>query len=145
MDGLIIQIVIFAILFSVGFGFGRYNERKHLQYLDEQEQRLAYIRVNNSRFNESTFPGHMISSNVVISHDYFKYAIANVQNMLGGRLTSYESVVERARREAIVRLKLEAEKMGADQIMGIRLSTTELGMQGGMVKVFAYGTAIQAK
>ncbi|WP_180179118.1 YbjQ family protein [Acinetobacter sp. YH12041] len=143
MDGLIIQIVIFAILFSVGFGFGRYNERKHLQYLDEQEQRLAYIRVNNSRFIESTFPGHMISSNVVISHDYFKYAIANVQNMLGGRLTSYESVVERARREAIVRLKLEAEKMGADQIMGIRLSTTELGMQGGMVEVFAYGTAIQ--
>ncbi|WP_180139083.1 YbjQ family protein [Acinetobacter sp. YH12043] len=145
MDGLIIQIVIFAILFSVGFGFGRYNERKHLQYLDEQEQRLAYIRVNNSRFIESTFPGHMISSNVVISHDYFKYAIANVQNMLGGRLTSYESVVERARREAIVRLKLEAEKMGADQIMGIRLSTTELGMQGGMVEVFAYGTAIQTK
>ncbi|QKW83653.1 MULTISPECIES: YbjQ family protein [Acinetobacter] len=145
MDGLIIQIVIFAILFSVGFGFGRFNERKHLQYLDEQEQRLAYIRVNNSRFIESTFPGHMISSNVVISHDYFKYAIANVQNMLGGRLTSYESVVERARREAIVRLKLEAEKIGADQIMGIRLSTTELGMQGGMVEVFAYGTAIQAK
>lgn len=145
MDGLIVQIVIFAILFSVGFGFGRYNERKHLQYLDKQEQRLAYIRVNNSRFIESTFPGHMISSNVVISHDYFKYAIANVQNMLGGRLTSYESVVERARREAIVRLKLEAEKMGADQIMGIRLSTTELGMQGGMVEVFAYGTAIQAK
>lgn len=145
MDGLIVQIVIFAILFSVGFGFGRYNERKHLQYLDEQEQRLAYIRVNNSRFIESTFPGHMISSNVVISHDYFKYAIANVQNMLGGRLTSYESVVERARREAIVRLKLEAEKMGADQIMGIRLSTTELGMQGGMVEVFAYGTAIQTK
>ncbi|EXA68435.1 MULTISPECIES: YbjQ family protein [Acinetobacter] len=145
MDGLIIQIVIFAILFSVGFGFGRFNERKHLQYLDEQEQRLAYIRVNNSRFIESTLPGHMISSNVVISHDYFKYAIANVQNMLGGRLTSYESVVERARREAIIRLKLEAEKMGADQIMGIRLSTTELGMQGGMVEVFAYGTAIQAK
>jgi len=145
MDGLIIQIVIFAILFSVGFGFGRFNERKHLQYLDEQEQRLAYIRVNNSRFIESTFPGHMISSNVVISHDYFKYAIANVQNMLGGRLTNYESVVERARREAIVRLKLEAEKIGADQIMGIRLSTTELGMQGGMVEVFAYGTAIQAK
>jgi uncharacterized protein YbjQ (UPF0145 family) len=85
----------------------------------------------------------MISSNVVISHDYFKYAIANVQNMLGGRLTSYESVVERARREAIVRLKLEAEKIGATQIMGIRLSTTELGMQGGMVEVFAYGTAIQ--
>ena len=29
--------------------------------------------------------------------------------------------------------------------MGLRLSTTELGMQGGMVEVFAYGTAIFAK
>ncbi|MCJ0927177.1 YbjQ family protein [Acinetobacter lwoffii] len=143
MDGLILQIIIFAILFSVGFGFGLYNERKHFRYLDEQEQRLVYIRVNNSRFAVSEYSGQMISSNVVISHDYFKYAIANVQNMLGGRLTSYESVVERARREAIVRLKLEAEKIGATQIMGIRLSTTELGMQGGMVEVFAYGTAIQ--
>ncbi|MBB6362140.1 MULTISPECIES: YbjQ family protein [Acinetobacter] len=143
MDGLILQIIIFAILFCVGFGFGRYNEGKHFRYLDEQEQRLAYIRVNNSRFAVSEYSGQMISSNVVISHDYFKYAIANVQNILGGRLTSYESVVERARREAIVRLKLEAEKIGATQIMGIRLSTTELGMQGGMVEVFAYGTAIQ--
>lgn len=143
MDGLILQIIIFAILFSVGFGFGRYNEGKHFRYLDEQEQRLAYIRVNNSRFVVSEYSGQMISSNVVISHDYFKYAITNVQNILGGRLTSYESVVERARREAIVRLKLEAEKIGATQIMGIRLSTTELGMQGGMVEVFAYGTAIQ--
>ena len=26
--------------------------------------------------------------------------------------------------------------------MGLRLSTTELGMQGGMVEVFAYATAI---
>jgi len=143
MDGLILQIIIFAILFSVGFGFGRYNERKHFRYLDEKEQRLVYILVNNSRFVVSEYSGQMISSNVVISHDYFKYAITNVQNMLGGRLTSYESVVERARREAIVRLKLEAEKIGATQIMGIRLSTTELGMQGGMVEVFAYGTAIQ--
>lgn len=57
--------------------------------------------------------------------------------LFGGRLTSYESIVERARREAIVRLKLEAEKMGANHIMGLRLSTTELGMQGGMVEVLA--------
>ena len=80
---------------------------------------------------------------MVISHDYFKFVIANIQNFFGGRLTSYESIVERARREAIVRLKLEAEKMGANDIMGLRLSTTELGMQGGMVEVFAYGTAVQ--
>ena len=143
MDNLILQIVVFAILFAVGFGFGRYNERKHFKYLAEQELRLSYIQIDNNRFQTSPNFGQLIHSNVVISHDYFKFVIANIQNFFGGRLTSYESIVERARREAIVRLKLEAEKMVANHIMGLRLSTTELGMQGGMVEVFAYGTAVQ--
>jgi len=142
MEGLIFQLIVFAVLFAVGWGFGRHNERQHLLQLVQQEQRLAYITLDNSRFKQNTAAGYMVSSNVVISHDYFKYIIANIQNFFGGRLTSYESVVDRARREAIVRLKQEAEKMGATQIQGLRLSTTEMGMQGGMVEVFAYGTAV---
>ena len=144
MDALIFKAAIFVILFAVGWGFGRHAERKHLKELEAQEKRLAYIRLDSSRFKTSDDFGQLVSSNVVISHDYFKYVIANIQNFFGGRLTSYESVVERARREAVVRLKLEAEKLGAAQIMGLRLSTTELGMQGGMVEVFAYGTAISS-
>jgi uncharacterized protein YbjQ (UPF0145 family) len=114
-----------------------------LKELLEKEQRLAHIRIDTNRFATSDQLGHFISSNVVISHDYFKYVLASIKNVLGGRLTSYESVVERARREAIVRLKQQAHTAGANHIMGVRLSTTELGMQGGMVEVFAYGTAIK--
>ena len=142
MDGLIFQIFIFLILFSVGWGFGRHIEQKHLSELDEKERQFAHIRIDTNRFVETTAIGQLVSSNVVISHDYFKYVLAAIQNFFGGRLVSYESVVERARREAMVRLKQEAHRMGANQIMGVRLSTTELGMQGGMVEVFAYGTAI---
>lgn len=80
MDALIFKIAIFVILFAVGWGFGRYTERKHLNELDEQEQRLAYITLDNSRFKTSAHDGQMISSNVVISHDYFKYVIANIEN-----------------------------------------------------------------
>lgn len=143
MDAFLLKVAIFVILFAVGWGFGRNAERKHLNELEIQEKRLAYICLDSSRFKTSEQLGQMVSSNVVISHDYFKYVIANIQNFFGGRLSSYEMVVERARREAIVRLKLEAEKVGATQILGLRLSTTELGMDGGMVEVFAYGTAIQ--
>lgn len=142
MEGLIFQIVLFLILFAVGWGFGRHIEQKHLRELDEKERQFAHIRIDTNRFVQTNAPGQMISSNVVISHDYFKYVLASIRNFFGGRLVSYESVVERARREAVIRLKQEAHAMGATQIMGIRLSTTELGMQGGMVEVFAYGTAI---
>src|SRR5690606_22221996 len=105
MDGLILQIIIFAILFSVGFGFGRYNERKHFRYLDEQAQRLSYMRLSSSRFAVSDYSGQIRSSDVVIAYGEFKSGIASVQSMLGGRLTTYESVVKRAPREASVRLK----------------------------------------
>ena len=143
MDAFIFKVLIFVVLFCIGWGFGRHAEQKHLKELEAQEKRLSHIRIDNNRFKTTDRPGQLVSSNVVISHDYFKYVIANIQNFFGGRLTSYESVVERARREAVVRLKQEAENMGANQIMGLRLSTTELGMQGGMVEVFAYGTAIR--
>ena len=145
MDGLIFQIVVFLILFAVGWGFGRHIEQKHLRELDEKEKQFAHIRIDTNRFVETSATGQLVSSNVVISHDYFKYIIAQIQNLFGGRLTTYETVVDRARREAVVWLKLEAEKMGANQIMGLRLSTTEMGMEGGMVEVFAYGTAIMNK
>lgn len=143
MDALLFKLVTFAVLFLLGLGFGRYNERKHLAELEQNEQRLAYISTDTQRITVYAQHGHLISSNVVISHDYFKFVLANIQNFFGGRLRSYESIVERARREAIIRLKLEAEKTGAIHIAAVRLSTTEMGMQGGMVEVFAYGTAIK--
>ncbi len=133
MDAFLFKVLVFVILFTVGWTFGRHAERKHLNELEVQEKRLAYIRIDNNRFQTSENFGQMVSSNVVISHDYFKYVIANIQNFFGGRLTSYESIVDRARREAVVRLKLEAEKMGATHIMGQRLCTTELGRQGGRI------------
>ncbi|KOR15957.1 YbjQ family protein [Acinetobacter soli] len=142
MENLIFQLGVFVVLFVVGWGFGRYFERKHLKELEQKERLLAHIQLDTNRFVQPVQPGQFVSSNVVISHDYFKYIIANIQNFFGGRLTSYETVVERARREAIVRLKLQAQQYGCTHIMGLRLSTTELGMQGGMVEVFAYGTAI---
>lgn len=143
MDALLIKVGIFIVLFSVGWAVGRYTEQKHLSELEIQEKRLAYIGTDTNRFKTSEFHGQLVNSNVVISHDYFKFVIASIQNFFGGRLTSYESIVDRARREAVVRLKNEAEKIGATHIMGLRLSTTELGMQGGMVEVFAYGTAVK--
>lgn len=145
MDGLIFKIAIFALLFGIGWLFGRQIEKKHLNELDEKERALAHIRIDTNKFQTSDRSGQLVESNVVISHDYFKYVIAQIQNFFGGRLTTYETVVDRARREAIVRLKQKAVDAGANQIMGLRLSTTELGMQGGMIEVFAYGTAISRK
>ncbi len=55
MDGLILQIVLFLILFTVGWGFGRHIEQKHLRELDEKKNNLlifALIAIDSSKLNQ---------------------------------------------------------------------------------------------
>ncbi len=45
MSGLIFQVILFLILFSVGWGFGRHIEQKHLRELDEKEKNLPIFEL----------------------------------------------------------------------------------------------------
>ena len=73
MDGLLFKIALTAFLFFIGWIFGRHIERKHLHELEVQEEKLAYITIDTNKFNTSNHFGQLVSSNVVLSHDYFKY------------------------------------------------------------------------
>jgi uncharacterized protein YbjQ (UPF0145 family) len=46
-----------------------------------------------------------VSGSVVVSVDYFKRFLAGLRTLVGGRVTSYETLLDRARREAILRCK----------------------------------------
>jgi uncharacterized protein YbjQ (UPF0145 family) len=68
-------------------------------------------------------------------------------NMVGGRIGVYETLMDRARREAIVRLRREAQAVGANVVWNVRLETAAIG--GGEknekakgVEVIASGTAM---
>ncbi len=90
----------------------------------------------------------LVSGNVVISNDYFKKFLAALKSLLGGRLGSYESLLERARREAILRMKESALKAGGKIILNARVETASIYKFAGnryavgSVEVVAYGTAI---
>jgi uncharacterized protein YbjQ (UPF0145 family) len=83
---------------------------------------------------------------VVISVDYFKKFVAGLRSIIGGRIASYESLVDRARREAILRMKQEAKKLNADYVFNIKMETSSIskGREDsiGSVEVLAYGTAV---
>ena len=83
--------------------------------------------------------------NAVISIDYFKRMLAGFINLLGGQVRSYETLVDRARREAILRMKQNAD--GADIILNVRVETSAIGESTGKkavssVEAIAYGTAV---
>ena len=142
MTELLFKLGITLFLFCIGWYFGSRTERRHLQQLAQQEARLAYIRVGSRRLEvREQQRGQLVMANVVISHDYFKFVWAQIHSFFGGNLKTYESLLERARREALLRLKQEAEQLGASEILAVRFSVSAIAGQGS-VEVLAYGTAI---
>ncbi|WP_080975501.1 heavy metal-binding domain-containing protein [Moraxella canis] len=58
-------------------------------------------------------------------------------------MTVYESLLERGRREAVVRMKKLADEQHYDQIYGVRIETSAVD-EGGGVEVLEYGTAVKS-
>jgi uncharacterized protein YbjQ (UPF0145 family) len=86
----------------------------------------------------------MVAGSVVISIDRFKQLLAGLRNLFGGHITAYESLLDRARREAVLRMKAAAGD--AAVITNLRVETTSLSGQSkkglGTIEVLAYGTAL---
>jgi uncharacterized protein YbjQ (UPF0145 family) len=100
--------------------------------------------LNKEQVQES----FLVQGSAVISIDYFKRLLAVLRNIFGGRIKAYESLVDRARREATLRLKEQALARGADMVVNLRLETAAIGNSAnrknrvGSVEAIAYGTAI---
>ncbi len=67
--------------------------------------------------------------------------MAGLKNIVGGELEGYTELLTEARREAIDRMSAEAEKMGADAVVNVRLSTASITK--GAAEILAYGSAVK--
>jgi uncharacterized protein YbjQ (UPF0145 family) len=147
----IINLSVFIALLVIGLGVGSLLERRHYRSIREREARLKHILMFAERQPPPDFAGqpfHLVSGSVVISSDYFKTFAAGLKSFFGGRLTSYESLLDRGRREAILRMKEQAEQLGAKAIFNVRLETAKLSADTAQsvmcAEMMAYGTALKA-
>lgn len=141
------EILIFFGLIAVGWFFGRLAEARHYRSLAEREAALSVPTSNGRGLLGPPRPvreARMVRGSVVISVDYFKRVAGQLRALIGGGVRSYQSLVERARREAILRMKESCPE--ADQLINLRLETSSIyqgqGGQIGSVEVIAYATAI---
>ena len=134
------------VLFIVGWFFGSRHERQHLARLAIAEAELSHIIVSTERFYVPKLVAHsegeLVLGSVVIAQDYFKMVIAKVLSIFGKNLTTYETLLERARREAVVRLRTQAQAKGYNHIYGLRFEVSNINQLGSMVEAIAYGTAV---
>jgi len=142
------DLIILLVLISLGYFFGRNAEKKHYKSIIEREKNWLHQPATSIRYvlgdNREIKQSHLAAGNVVVSVDYFKRIVAALRNFFGGSVQPYETLVDRARREAVLRLKESCPK--ANQIINLRLETSSIskggGNQIGSVEVLAYGTAV---
>lgn len=143
------DLLVFLVLLALGYSFGRIAETRHFKSIREREQQLVGVLAFSERLPPpSASPRRvaLVGGNVVISVDYFKQIAAALRSLFGGRVTAFETLLERARREALLRMKQEAADLGAALVVNVKLETASIskGRKGqiGAVEVYAYGTAL---
>ena len=74
-----------------------------------------------------------------IGRDFF----AGLKNIIGGELSEYTKLQAESREQALQRMVEDGERIGADAIINIRISTSVITQ--GAAEILAYGTAVKIK
>lgn len=106
------------------------------------------MAIENSMMTTAfDLPGYRITKNigmtrgiVVRSRSIFGTIGGGLQTLVGGNITLFTSLCEKARADAFELLAKNAEEIGGNAVIGVRYDATGVG--SGVTEVLAYGTAV---
>lgn len=149
---LFVQFGVPLLLLVFAFFIGNMIEKGHFRNIRKREAAVHEFPV----VSFDTMPDEwradsctLVSGSIVISLDYFKRVIAGLRGLVGGRIKTYEPLLERARREALLRMTESARAQGYDAVFNVRLETSRLanarrdGNGTAGVEMLAFGTAVK--
>ena len=153
MMEILIGLAATVFFVGLGFGVGGFRERAHFKSLDQREAANTDIIVNNLKSvpqPNTVRQAHMVSGNTVVATDYFKTFAMGLRSLVGGEMRSAQTLMIRARREALLRMIDEARALGATEIYNVRFAFCNIGQMSSnrnqnfaiSVEMYAYGTAI---
>jgi len=94
-----------------------------------------------------TLPGHrivrvlgLVRGNTIRARHLGRDILAFLKNLVGGEITDYTKLIAESREQALDRMTAEATALGANAILGMRFTTSELTQ--GAAELLAYGTAV---
>jgi len=139
-----------AELLLLGFTIGRARERRHFADLDSRELANREFVVTDLR---TVPPGmepqsaRLVMGATVIASDYLKTFLSGFRMVFGGEMRSYSTMINRARREARLRMVESARQAGALAVINVRFETSTVSGTTGrnaapMSEVLCYGTAL---
>ena len=156
MDPGLVYTFFAGVMLVVAFLVGELIERRHFASLRQREVELKDLpTVTLKRLPVPDGWEHdqsgLVAGHVVISVDHFKRFVAGLRQLFGGQIRTYETLMDRARREAILRMKREAAGRGYHAIINLRIESSRLASSGRKgkgtagVEVLAFATGIRMR
>ena len=84
----------------------------------------------------------LVSGSTVRAKNIAKDVGAGLKGLVGGKIGSYDKLLQESRAEAVQKMTAEAESLGANAVIGVRFVTSEIA--AGAAEILVYGTAIRA-
>lgn len=85
----------------------------------------------------------LVCGSTVRAKNVFKDMGAGLKNITGGELKSYTALMDESRRQAIERMQEQAQQLGANAIINVRFSTSNIAP--GAAELYVYGTAVKVE
>ncbi|MDE2794169.1 MAG: heavy metal-binding domain-containing protein [Gemmatimonadota bacterium] len=100
--------------------------------------------------NTETVPGHevaealgVVRGSTIRAKHIGRDIMASLRNVVGGEVKEYTEMLTETRNESVHRMKQEARALGADAVVNLRFSTSQV--MAGAAELLAYGTAVRFK
>ncbi len=88
----------------------------------------------------------LVTGESLIGANIYKDLFSGVRDVVGGRTSTYEEELQKARDIALKSMEEKAESLGANAIIGIKIAYDNLGgTMGNTILVTVYGTAIKCE
>ena len=88
----------------------------------------------------------LVTGESLIGANIYKDLFSGVRDVVVGRTTQYEEELQKARNIALESVEKKAESLGANAIVGLKLSYDNLGgTMGNTILVTVYGTAVKCE
>ena len=85
----------------------------------------------------------LVSGETIIGANIVKDLFASITDIVGGRSSVYEKTLREAKETAVAEMSEEAQRKGANAVIGVDLDYETLGSGGSMLMVTACGTAVR--
>ena len=82
----------------------------------------------------------LVRGNTIRARHIGNDIMAGLRNIVGGEVKEYTKMISESREEALNRMVKDAQRLGANAIIGVRFTTSQV--MAGASEILAYGTAV---